>query len=47
MVEKKLAQREEARRKKNYKLADSIKKELIQQNVIIEDTKDGAKWRLK
>lgn len=47
MVEKKLVQREKARIKNSYKLADSIRKELAQQNVIIEDTKDGTKWRLK
>jgi len=47
MIEKKMGAREEARKKKDYKLADDIRKELESRGVIIEDTKHGPKWRLK
>ncbi|MDP3790273.1 MAG: cysteine--tRNA ligase, partial [Candidatus Omnitrophota bacterium] len=47
LVVKKINEREEARRNRNYKLADDIRKELENQGVVIEDTKHGPKWRLK
>ena len=46
-IGKKVTAREEARRKKDYKLADDIRKSLELDGVIIEDTKDGPEWRLK
>lgn len=47
MIGKKVEAREAARRKKDYKLADDIRKELEGRGVIIEDTKHGPKWRIK
>lgn len=47
MIEGKLKMREGARRDKDYELADRIRKELSEQGVILEDTKDGTKWRLR
>ena len=46
-IETKLKARDEAREKKNYRLADRIREEFHAQGVIIEDTKKGSKWRLK
>jgi len=47
MVEKKLKARDEARKSKDYKLADKIRKELYGDGIIIEDTDTGTKWRAR
>ncbi|MFH1191419.1 MAG: cysteine--tRNA ligase [Candidatus Omnitrophota bacterium] len=39
--------RAEAKKSKDYLLADKIRKELEEQGVILEDTKDGVTWRRK
>ena len=39
-------QREEARKNKNYKRADEIRNQLKNIGILIEDTKNGVKWRL-
>ena len=36
-----------ARKNKDFKEADKIRKELEEKGIIIEDTKDGTTWRLK
>ncbi len=46
-VKQKLKERDEARKNKDYELADKIRKELHDQGVVIEDTGTGTKWRLK
>lgn len=47
-VESKIKEREEARRVRDFKKADSIRKELEQKGIILEDTKDGkTTWRRK
>jgi len=47
-VELKIKEREEARRVKDFKKADSIRKELEAKGIILEDTKDGkTTWRRK
>jgi cysteinyl-tRNA synthetase len=43
---KKIEEREKARADKNYKLADRIRKELLAQGVVLEDTKDGVRWKI-
>lgn len=40
-----LARRAEAKKAKDYKLADEIRNELTARGIIIEDTPAGAKWR--
>ncbi len=45
-IEKKVREREKARQEKNYALADRIREELLNQGVILEDTKDGVRWRI-
>jgi cysteinyl-tRNA synthetase len=43
---KKIEEREKARADKNYELADRIRKELLGQGVVLEDTKDGVRWKI-
>jgi len=40
-----ILQREEARRSKNWALADEIRDTLIQQGIVLEDTPQGTLWR--
>ncbi|MCX5687222.1 MAG: cysteine--tRNA ligase, partial [Candidatus Omnitrophica bacterium] len=39
--------RNDARKKKDFKAADRIRKELEDQGIILEDTKDNTTWRIK
>jgi len=43
MIEKRAA----AKKAKDYASADSIRKELLEKGIVIEDTPSGVKWRLK
>ena len=43
----KINERNEARDKKNYKLADKIRNELLDKGVSIEDKDDKTTWKLK
>jgi cysteinyl-tRNA synthetase len=45
-VVKKIQQREQARQAKQYRLADQIRKELLEAGVALEDTKDGVRWKV-
>ena len=42
-----LRRREEARKIKDWKTADEIRAELKRMGVVVEDTAQGAKWRIK
>jgi cysteinyl-tRNA synthetase len=46
IVREKIKIREKARADKNYELADQIRKELLKQGVVLEDTKDGVRWKI-
>ena len=46
-INKKIKDRNEARKKGNYKLADVIRKELDDKGVIIEDKQDKTTWKYK
>ncbi len=46
-IEKKLAEMEAARRSRNFKLSDAIRAELGAMGIIVEITKDGARWKRK
>ncbi|MFH0790717.1 MAG: cysteine--tRNA ligase [Candidatus Omnitrophota bacterium] len=47
-IETRITQRNTARKEGNYILADQIRKELEEKNIILEDTKDGkTTWRKK
>lgn len=43
----KISDREKARRERNYALSDKIRKELEEEGIILEDTKEGTTWRRK
>ena len=43
----KIDERNKARNKKNYKLADKIRNELLDKGVLIEDKDDKTSWKLK
>jgi cysteinyl-tRNA synthetase len=40
-----VAQRNEARRNRNFAESDRIRKELLDRGILIEDTREGTKWR--
>lgn len=42
----KIEAREKARRGKNYALADSIRQELLEKGIILEDTREGVRWKI-
>ena len=46
-INQKIKDRNKARKEGNYKLADSIRKELENNGVIIEDKKDQTNWKYK
>jgi len=44
-IMKKVEEREKARKEKNYELADRIRDELLEQGIVLEDTKKGVRWK--
>jgi cysteinyl-tRNA synthetase len=42
-----VAERELARKQRNFARADEIRKELAEKGVVIEDSKDGVRWKRK
>ncbi len=44
-IEEMIAQRTEARKAKDFAKADAIRDELTAMGIILEDTKDGVKWK--
>ncbi|MCM8819401.1 MAG: cysteine--tRNA ligase [Candidatus Omnitrophica bacterium] len=46
-IQAKILERQKAREQKNYKLADKIRKELLEKGILLEDTKEGTIWRRK
>jgi cysteinyl-tRNA synthetase len=45
-VLKRIEEREQARRAKDFNLADAIRAELLAAGVVLEDTRDGVRWKL-
>jgi cysteinyl-tRNA synthetase len=43
---KKIEEREKARTDKNYELADQMRQELLKEGIVLEDTKDGVRWKV-
>jgi cysteinyl-tRNA synthetase len=39
--------RNEARRNRDFAMSDKIRQELLDRGVLIEDTREGARWRRK
>ena len=46
-VEAKIVERVQARKSKDYKRSDAIRDELAAKGIILEDTKDGIRWKRK
>ena len=47
MINQKIAEMEDARRARDFKRSDAIRSELTSAGVIVENTKDGVRWRKK
>jgi len=46
-IEKKIVEMEQARRSRNFKVSDAVRAELTAAGIVIENTKDGVRWRRK
>ena len=46
-IEKKIEERATAKIEKNYELADSIRNELDEKGIILNDSKEGTVWDIK
>ena len=46
-LEEKIDERNEAKKSKNYALADQIRDELLSKNVVIKDTREGTVYEIK
>ena len=46
-VNRKLAEMEAARKSRNFKVSDTLRAELADAGIIVENTKEGARWRRK
>ncbi len=46
-IKKLVYERELARKKKDFKKADALREELRKKGVILEDTKEGVRWKIK
>jgi cysteinyl-tRNA synthetase len=46
-IESKIAEMEAARRSRNFKVSDTLRAELTAAGIVIENTKDGVRWRRK
>jgi len=44
-IENMISRRSDAKFNKNYKLADQIRNELLNEGILLEDTKDGTLWK--
>ncbi len=42
---RRIAEREAARREKDYARADAIRRGLLDEGIVLEDTKDGVRWK--
>jgi cysteinyl-tRNA synthetase len=45
-IVKRIEEREQARRSKDFARADRIRDELLAEGVVLEDTRDGVRWKL-
>ena len=44
-IEALIAERQAARKEKNFARADAIRNELLEKGIILEDTREGVKWK--
>lgn len=46
-IEKKIQERQEARKNRDFAKADAIRDELLEKGIILEDTREGVRWKRK
>jgi cysteinyl-tRNA synthetase len=46
-IEALIAERNQARKTRNFKRSDEIRQQLLDAGIILEDTKDGVRWKRK
>jgi cysteinyl-tRNA synthetase len=46
-IEQKIAEMERARRSRNFQSSDAIRAELLAAGIVVENTKDGVRWKRK
>jgi cysteinyl-tRNA synthetase len=46
-VESLIAERAQAKKSRNFARADQIRQQLLDAGIILEDTKEGARWKRK
>jgi cysteinyl-tRNA synthetase len=46
-VEQLVAKHSEARKAKDFKTSDAVRDELLVQGIVLENTKDGVRWKRK
>ena len=44
-IEKLIQERQDARKQKNFARADEIRNQLLEQGIVLEDTREGVKWK--
>jgi len=44
-IAQKIQAREQARIEKDFAMADKIRQELVEEGILLEDTKDGTRWK--
>ena len=44
-IEKLIAERQAARKERNFRRADEIRAELLEKGIVLEDTREGVKWK--
>ena len=44
-IEAMIEKRQAARKERNFALADQIRDELLARGIILEDTREGVKWK--
>ena len=44
-IEALIDERQAARKEKNFKRADEIRNQLLERGIVLEDTREGVKWK--
>ena len=44
-IEDLIARRTQARKNKDFALADKIRNDLLEKGIVLEDTREGVKWK--
>ena len=44
-IEQLIEERQAARKAKNFARADEIRNELLEKGIVLEDTREGVKWK--